>query len=69
MKEISRRIRLLEKYPPMKSPLVEQLGYDVMSEEGYEIILVTVIGQDKGNTFTRDLLRQLKAVMGTLTEK
>ena len=44
MKDISRRSRLSEKSTPMTITLVEQLGYDRVTEEGDEILLGTVIG-------------------------
>ena len=60
MKYINRRSILSEKYPPIISPIIEQLGYDSMTEARYEILLRTVIGQEKGNKFTRAFLRKLK---------
>ena len=68
MKDISRRSRLYENYPLMTISLVEQLGYDRMTNFGETILLETGMGQDRANQHTRTFLRQLKYVSGTPPE-
>ena len=69
MEEIIIRIRLSEKSPPLKIPLLEQLGYDGMKGFRDGILIGTEMCQDKGDQFTRNFIRQLKSVTRTLAEK
>ena len=68
-KEIRRRSRLYDNSPLMTIPIVEQLGYDGMTNFGETILLETGMGQDRVNQHTRTFLRQLKYLSGTPPEK
>ena len=69
IEEISRRSRHYDNSSLMKPPILEQLGYDRMTDFGVQIILVTYMGQYRGNLFTGTFIRQLKYMSGKVPDK
>ena len=53
MEEISTISRLFKNFPPINTHLVEYLGYDRMTEYGYNLLLETEAGEDRVNLHTK----------------
>ena len=69
MKYISRRSRLSKQSPPMTLTLVEDLGYDVITEFWYQLLLGIEPEGDIVNAHTKNLLGDIKSSTEDLTYK
>ena len=59
MEKIGNRSRILNKFPSMSSSLENKLGYNGMTTWGYDILNEVDIGEEIGNSRTRNFFNNL----------